>query len=98
MPAVTMVAIKKEVGKFKVDKVTMKITSKVTEKDKMYFAGTIALADAAGDADDCIAKVADFLKAKKTMLVLTGVLIEDDKGKQKLEMTKCDEVTKPEKK
>jgi len=89
MPVVTMAGIKKEVGKFKVDKVTMKITSKVTEKDKMYFAGTIALADAAGDADDCI------VKAKKTLLVLTGVLIEDDKGKQKLEMTKCDEVTKP---
>lgn len=95
MPAVTMAAVKKEVGKYKLEKVSIKITSKVVEKDKKYTAGTFLLADASGDADDCIAKVGEFLKAKKSLLVLTGWLVEDEKGKQTLELTKCDEVTKP---
>ena len=92
---VTMAAVKKEVGKFKVEKVSFKITSKVVEKDKKYIAGAFLLADASGDTDDCLAKVAEFLKAKKTLLVLAGWLVEDEKGKQTLELTKCDEVTKP---
>ena len=98
LPAVKIADVKKEIGKFKLDKVAFKITSKVTEKDKQYTAGAFLLKDAAGDADDCIAKVADFLKAKKSTLVLIGNLVEDDKGKQTLELTKVDEVTKPDKK
>ena len=98
MPVVKIADVKKELGKFKLEKVAFKITSKVTEKDKQYSAGTFLLKDAPDDADDCIAKVADFLKAKKSMLVLTGLLAEDDKGKQTLELTKVDEVSKPEKK
>jgi hypothetical protein len=98
-PAVKLADIKKEIVRGQMGKVEYKITSKVVEKggekEKTYTAGTFLLKDAAGDADDVLVKVADFLKAKKSVLVLTGVLTEDDKGKQTLELTKADEVTKP---
>ena len=92
-PAVKMADIKKEIGKYKLEKVQFKITSKVVEKDKQYTAGAFLLKDAQGET--VLAKVADFLKAKKSLLVLTGTLVEDDKGKQTLELTKADEVSKP---
>lgn len=87
-PTVTMAAIKKEVGKYKVDKVGMKLTGKAVEKSKVWTMGAIAL------GGDLISKVAE-LKGK--VLIVVGTLAEDEKGKQTLTLTSVDELTKKKK-
>lgn len=84
-PTVTMTSIKKEVGKFKVDKVGMKLTGKAVEKNKVWTMGAIAL------TGDMTSKVAE-LKGKT--LIVVGTLSEDEKGKQSLELTSVEELTK----
>ena len=84
-PAVTMATIKKEVGKYKVDKVGMKLTGKATQKKEDWYLGTMQL------TGDMTSKVAE-LKGKT--IIVSGALSEDDKGKQSLELTSVDEVTK----
>jgi len=84
-PAVTMAAITKEVGKYKVDKIGMKLTGKAVEKNKVWTMGTVGL------TGDLTSKVAE-LKSK--VLIVVGTLSEDDKGKQNLALTSVDEVTK----
>ena len=84
-PAVTMAAITKEVGKYKVDKVGMKLTGKAVEKNKAWSIGTVGL------TGDMTSKVAE-LKGK--VLVVAGTLSEDDKGKQSLALTSVEEQTK----
>ena len=93
-PKVKMADIKKELAKYKIDKVTAKITATVTEKDKAYSAGDLALANGK-DAGDVLADLAKLLAEKKVKLVLSGLLSEDDKGKQTLALTK---VAEPDKK
>ncbi len=92
-PKVKMADLKKELGKYKVDKVNAKITAKVTEKDKAYSAGDLALANGK-DAGDVLADVAKLLGEKKDTLVLSGTLTEDDKGKQTLALSKVSEPAK----
>ena len=84
-PTVTIATIKKEVGKFKVDKVGMKLTGKAVEKNKAWTMGTIGL------TGDMTSKVAE-LKGK--VLIVVGTLSEDDKGKQSLELTSVEELPK----
>ena len=84
-PAVTMAAIKKEVGKYKVDKIAMKLTGKAVEKNKVWTMGNIAL------TGDMTSKVAE-LKAKT--LIVVGTLSEDEKGKQSLALTNVEELPK----
>ena len=84
-PAVTKTAIQKEIGKYKLDKVALKLTGKAVEKDKAWFLGTIAL------TGEMASKLAE-LKGKTVVVV--GVLNEDDKGKQSLELTKVEEAGK----
>lgn len=82
---VNMAAIKKEVGKYKVDKVGMKLTGKATEKAKVWHIGNVAL------TGDMTSKVAE-LKGKT--LIVVGALTEDEKGKQSLALTSVEELTK----
>lgn len=84
-PAVTMASIKKEVGKYKLDKVGMKLTGKAVEKNKVWMIGTVAL------TGDMTAQVAE-LKGK--VLIVTGALTEDDKGKQSLALASVEELKK----
>jgi hypothetical protein len=84
-----MASIKKEVGKYKLDKVGMKLTGKAVEKtvekNKVWTIGATTL------TGDLTSKVAE-LKGK--VIVVTGALTEDDKGKQSLALASVDEVTK----
>lgn len=84
-PAVTTAAIKKEVGKYKLDKVAMKLTGKATEKAKVWHLGNVAL------TGDMTAQVAE-LKGKT--IIVVGTLTEDDKGKQSLALTSVEELKK----
>lgn len=84
-PAVTSAQIKKEVGKYKVDKIGMKLTGKAVEKNKVWMIGAVAL------TGDQTSKVAE-LKGK--VLIVTGTLSEDEKGKQSLELASVEELTK----
>lgn len=84
-PAVNMAAIKKEVGKYKVDKVAMKLTGKATMKKDVWSIGKVAL------TGDMTSKVAE-LKGKT--LIVCGVLSEDEKGNQSLALTNVEELTK----
>jgi len=84
-PTVTISTIRKEVGKFKVDKVGMKLTGKAVEKNKVWTLGNIGL------TGDMTSKVAE-LKGK--VIIVVGTLSEDDKGKQSLELTGVEESTK----
>ena len=84
-PAVTKAAITKEVGKYKVDKIGMKLTGKAVEKNKVWTIGTVGL------TGDMTSKVAE-LKGKP--LIVVGTLSEDEKGKQSLELTSVEESTK----
>jgi hypothetical protein len=84
-PTVTMATIRKEVGKFKVDKVGMKLTGKAVEKNKVWTMGTTAL------TGDMTSKVAE-LKGKT--IIVVGALTEDDKGKQSLALTNVEELKK----
>ncbi len=84
-PAVTIAQIKKEVGKYKVDKVGLKLTGKAVEKDKVWMLGNVAL------TGEMTSKVAE-LKGKT--IIVSGALSEDDKGKQSLELSKVEELAK----
>ena len=81
----TVAAIKKEVGKFTVDKVGMKLTGKAVEKNKAWTLGAVTL------TGDMTSKVAE-LKGK--VIIVTGILSEDQKGKQQLALASVEEVTK----
>ena len=91
VPAVKMADIKKELGKFKLEKVAFKLTAKVVEKDRKYSAGAFELKG----SEEVLAKLADFLKAKKSLLVLVGDLSEDEKGKQAITLASVSEPEKP---
>lgn len=84
-PAVPMAAIKKEVGKYTLDKVGMKLTGKAAEKNKVWHLGNVAL------TGDMTAQVAE-LKGK--VIIVTGVLSEDDKGKQSIALASVEESKK----
>jgi hypothetical protein len=84
-PAVTTAAIKTQVGKYKIDKIGMKLTGKAVEKNKAWMLGNVAL------TGDMTAKVAE-LKGK--VLIVVGTLTEDDKGKQSLALTSVEELQK----
>ena len=84
-PAVTKAAITKEVGKYKIDKIGMKLTGKAVEKNKVWMLGNVAL------TGDMTSKVAE-LKGK--VIIVVGTLSEDDKGKQSLELTGVEELPK----
>jgi hypothetical protein len=84
-PVVTKAAVQKEVGKYKVDKVALKVTGKPVEKNKVWTIGNFALT---GEEAPKLAE----LKGK--LVIVVGTLVEDDKGKQSLEVTKFEEVTK----
>ena len=84
-PAVTTAAIKTQVGKYKVDKIGMKLTGKAVEKNKVWTMGNVAL------TGDMTSKVAE-LKGK--VLIVVGTLTEDEKGRQSLELTSVEELPK----
>ena len=84
-PAVTKAAIVKEVGKYKVDKIGMKLTGKAVEKNKIWSIGNVSL------TGDMTSKVAE-LKGKS--IIVVGALSEDEKGNQSLALTSVEEVTK----
>lgn len=84
MPAVKMSDITSAVGKYKLEKVQLKITGKAVEKNKKWIAGNYLLT---GDTS----KLAE-LKGK--VLVLVGDLKDGEKGVPTLELTSVEEVTK----
>jgi hypothetical protein len=79
-----MAAIQKEVGKYKLDKVGMKLTGKAVEKNKVWMIGAVAHTGA------MTSKVAE-LKGK--VIIVTGTLTED-KGKQSIALDSVEELTK----
>jgi hypothetical protein len=81
-PAHTIAAIKKQVGKYKVDKIAIKLTGKAAEKSGTWYLGVVAL------KGEMTAQVAE-LKGK--VITITGVLSEDEKGKQTCELSKVEE-------
>jgi hypothetical protein len=84
-PAVPMAAIKKEVGKYNIDKVAMKLTGKATQKGEAWTLGNVAL------TGDMTSKLAEH--KGKTIIVL-GAMTEDEKGKQSLALTSVEEMKK----
>ncbi len=83
LPRVKMADIRKQVGRYKLEKVALKVTTRVTEKAGKYYAGDAALANP--KEEDLLKEVA----AKKSgALVLSGTLTEDDKGMQTLTLSK----------
>ena len=82
-PKVKIADVKKEIGKYKIEEVRMKITTKA-EGNK---AGDVTLANPKG-GDDLLKEVAA-LKGKK--VTLSGVLSEDDKGGRTLTLSKVTE-------
>ena len=70
LPTATVADVKKEIGKYKVEEVRLKITVKAPEGNKV---GDITLA-----GDDCLKELKE-LKGKK--VVLSGVLTDDGKGR-----------------
>jgi hypothetical protein len=81
-PKVKMADIKKEMGKYKLESVKLKITVVASGAT----AGDIALAN---PKDDDLLKTVEGQKGKK--VVLSGLLSEDDKGKQTLTLSKVTE-------
>jgi hypothetical protein len=99
-PALPMAAIKKETGSYSINGIELKLTGKVTaKKDKdveKYYLGAVELVK--GASEDPYKKLVELVTAKKTILVVAGVLKEDDKAKQSLELTAAGEPDKPAKK
>lgn len=86
----TTADVKKVVGKYKVDKVEVKITARVSLKKDNWYAGKYQLVG----SDDMLAKLAEYKKARKTLLVLYGLLKDEDPKAQKLELTKIAEISR----
>ncbi|HEX7899462.1 MAG TPA: hypothetical protein VF950_16970 [Planctomycetota bacterium] len=84
-PAVKMADIKKEVGKYKLDKVGLKLTGKAAQKGEAWSMGNVAL------TGEMTSKLAE-LKGKT--LIVVGAMTEDDKGKQSLALTGVEEMKK----
>jgi hypothetical protein len=84
-PAVKMADISKEIGKYKLEKVTQKLTGKAVEKNKAWMLGATTL------TGDMTSKLAE-LKGK--VVIVVGTLTEDAKGKQCLELSSVEEVAK----
>jgi hypothetical protein len=84
-PVITKAAVQKEIGKYKLDKIALKVTGKPTEKNKAWYVGDFAI------TGEMAPKVAE-LHGKPVVVV--GTLVEDDKGKQSLEATKVEEAAK----
>jgi hypothetical protein len=82
MPKVKLADIKKEVGKYKLETTSLKIT---------VVAGGHTVGDMvlANPKDEDLLKTLDELKGKK--VVLSGLLSEDEKGKQTLTLAKVTE-------
>ncbi len=69
-PTATVADVKKEIGKYKIEEVRLKITTKAPEGTKV---GDITLA-----GDECLKELKE-LKGKK--VVLSGVLSDEGKGR-----------------
>ena len=83
-PKVKLADVKKEVGKYKLESTSMKITVVAGG----HTVGDIALAN---PKDEDLLKALDGLKGKK--VVLSGLLSEDEKGKQTLTLAKVSEAS-----
>jgi hypothetical protein len=84
-PKIKIADIKKEIGKYKIEEIRLKITTKA-EGTK---AGDLTLAN---PKDGDLLKEVAALKGK--LLVLSGVLSEDDKGNRTLTLSKVAEAAK----
>jgi len=85
MPAVKTSDVKSAVGKYKLEKIQLKVTGKAVEKNKKWVAGNYLLT---GD------ETAKLTELKGKLLVLVGNLTEGEKGIPTLELTSVEEVTK----
>jgi hypothetical protein len=90
-PKLKLADVGKSVAKFKVDKVQLKITSKVMEKEGKLYAGDIALANS---KEEGAADVLSQIKGKQGPFVLYGVLSEDAKNNQTLTLASATEPKK----
>ena len=79
VPTATVAEVKEKIGKYKIEEVRLKLTTKAPEGGKV---GDIVLA-----GDDCLAELKE-LKGKK--VVLSGVLTDEGKGR-KLTLSKVSE-------
>jgi hypothetical protein len=84
-PVVTKAAIQKEVGKYKLDKVGMKLTGKAVQKKDVWTLGNVAL------TGEEAAKLGEH---KGKIVIVSGTLNEDEKGKQSLELASVDPLPK----
>ena len=89
VPKTKFAEIKSVIGKYKLDKVEAKITSKVAQKDGKWHAGDIALENP--KEGDLLKEVGEKAGA---LWVLSGVLTEDDKGSRTLTLAKAEQAKK----
>ncbi len=91
-PALKLSDVKGATGNFTIESVGLKLTGKVTQKKEQYYLGAVELVK--GSAEDAWAKLDELFKAKKTTLVVSGILSEDEKKMQKLALLTVAELTK----
>ena len=83
VPKTKMAEIKSVIGKYKLDKVEAKITSKVAQKDGKWQAEDLTLQNPKDG--DLLKEISEKAGA---MWVLSGTLTEDDKGNRTLTLSK----------
>jgi hypothetical protein len=91
-PAIKLADVKAQTGNFAIESVSLKLTGKVTQKKEQYYLGATELVK--GTDEEAFKKLGEFITAKKTVLVVSGILSEDPKGKQSLALQTVAELDK----
>ena len=80
-------------GRYKLDKIECKTTGRVVKKKDKYYCNTLLLVNPEGEgAKDILAEIDAYRKKRKTILVCTGLLKEDEKGRQTLVLARVAEI------
>ncbi len=79
-PAIKLADVKAQTGNFAIESVSLKLTGKVIQKKELYYLGAVELVKGTDEA--VFTKLTDLVKAKKSLLVVSGTLKEDDKTKK----------------
>ena len=81
-PTVKIADVKKELGKYKLDKVEFKITGRIKKVRNKFAIGNWLLEGPPGESkDNPMAKIAELQKSRK-ICIIWGLVKEDEKGKQ----------------
>ena len=85
-PKVGAADLKKVVRGFKLEKIGLRITAKVTKKGEAWLANGLRLTNPR-KGKDLLAKVREYASAGKETLVVAGELVEDKKGSRSLTLS-----------